>query len=128
MLDSRDPDWHKQIKGLTDGRGVDVVFEHVGGDTFEKSLRVLAKAGRVVTCGATTGIDVKVNLRHVFFKSQSILGSTMGSKGEYHQLVALWAQGLFRPVIDRVLPLDRVREAHAALEAREVFGKVVLVP
>ncbi len=128
VLDSRDPDWWKQIKGLTQGRGVDVVFEHVGGDLFEKSLRVLAKAGRVVTCGATTGIDVKVNLRHVFFKSQSILGSTMGSKGEYHQLVQLYAQGLFQPVIDRVLPLDQVRDAHVALEAREVFGKIVLTP
>jgi len=128
VLDSRDPDWPKAVKALTGGRGVDVVFEHVGGETFERSLRVLAKAGRLVTCGATTGIDAKVNLRHVFFKSQSILGSTMGSKGEYHQLVALWAQGLFKPVIDRVLPLAEVRAAHEALEAREVFGKVVLVP
>jgi NADPH:quinone reductase-like Zn-dependent oxidoreductase len=127
-LDSRDPDWVKSVKALTGGRGVDVVVEHVGGDIFERSLRLLARAGRLVTCGATAGIDAKVNLRHLFFKSQSILGSTMGSKGEYHQLVALWAQGLFRPVIDRVLPLERVREAHEALESREVFGKVVLEP
>lgn len=128
VVDSRDPEWPKIVKAWTGGRGVDVVFEHVGGDTFERSMRVLGKAGRVVTCGATTGVDARINLRHVFFKSQSILGSTMGSKGEYHQLVALYAQGRFEPVIDRVLPLDRIREAHEALEAREVFGKVVLVP
>ncbi len=128
VVDSRDPSWPKAVKELTGGRGIDVVFEHVGGETFERSLRVLAKAGRVVTCGATSGVDVKVNLRHVFFKSQSILGSTMGSKGEYHQLVALYAQGIFRPVIDRVLPLSEIQAAEAALEAREVFGKVVLVP
>jgi NADPH:quinone reductase-like Zn-dependent oxidoreductase len=126
VLDSRDEQWPKAVKALTGGRGVDVVFEHVGGDTFERSLRVLAKAGRLVTCGATSGVDVKLNLRHIFFKSQSILGSTMGSKGEYHQLVALYAQGLFEPVIDRVLPLSEVQAAHAALEAREVFGKIVL--
>ncbi|MFO0749892.1 MAG: zinc-binding dehydrogenase [Myxococcota bacterium] len=125
---SRDEDWAKKTKELTGGRGVDVVFEHVGGETFERSLRVLGRAGRLVTCGATTGIDAKVNLRHLFFKSQSILGSTMGTKGEYHRLAALYAAGFFRPIVDRVLPLSEIREAHRALEAREVFGKVVLVP
>lgn len=128
VVDSRDPDWPRAVKALTGRRGVDVVFEHVGGETFERSLRVLAKAGRLVTCGATTGIDARVNLRHLFFKSQSILGSTMGSKGEYHRLVGLYAQGIFRPVIDRVLPLSEVAHAQRALEAREVFGKVVLRP
>lgn len=127
VFDSRDPEWANQVKALAP-RGVDVVFEHVGGETFARSLRLLAKAGRLVTCGATTGIDAKVNLRHIFFKSQSILGSTMGPKGSYHQLVELYARGLFRPVIDRVLPLTRVREAQEALASREVFGKVVLTP
>lgn len=127
VFDSRDPGWSAQVKAVAP-RGVDVVFEHVGGDTFERSLRLLAKAGRLVTCGATAGIDAKVNLRHIFFKSQSILGSTMGPKGSYHQLVSLYARGLFRPVIDRVLPLTEVRGAQEALASREVFGKVVLNP
>jgi len=127
-LDSRDEGWVKRVKELTGGRGVDVVFEHVGGETFDRSLRVLARAGRLVTCGATAGIEARVNLRHVFFKSLSILGSTMGTKGEYHQLAALYAGGHFQPIVDRVLPLSEIREAHRALEAREVFGKVVLVP
>ncbi len=127
VFDSRDPEWPRQVKAIAP-RGVDVVFEHVGGTIFEQSLRLLAKAGRLVTCGATTGVDAKVNLRHVFFKSQSILGSTMGPKGSYHQLVALYERGLFRPVIDRVLPLSSVREAQEALAAREVFGKIVLEP
>lgn len=127
VFDSRDPEWPRQVKALCP-RGVDVVFEHVGGELFEQSMRLLAKAGRLVTCGATAGIDARVNLRHVFFKSQSILGSTMGPKGSYHRLVALYERGIFEPVIDRVLPLDRVREAHEALAAREVFGKIVLNP
>lgn len=128
VVHARDEDWVKRCKELTRGKGIDVVFEHVGGDTFERSLRVLGKAGRLVTCGATSGVDVRVNLRHVFFKAQSILGSTMGTKGEYHRLAELYGAGYFRPVVDRVLPLTEVREAQRALEAREVFGKVVLVP
>jgi NADPH:quinone reductase-like Zn-dependent oxidoreductase len=127
VFDSRDPAWADQVRAAAP-RGVDVVFEHVGGETFARSLRLLGKAGRLVTCGATTGIDAKVNLRHIFFKSQSILGSTMGPKGSYHQLVRLYERGFFRPVIDRILPLSQVREAQEALASREVFGKVVLTP
>ncbi len=128
VLATSDPDWPKRVKALTGGKGADVVFEHVGGAIFEGSMRCLAWGGRLVTCGATAGIDAKLNLRHIFFKSQSILGSTMGSKGEYHHLAALYAEGLFRPVIDRILPLSEARAAHEALERREVFGKVVLEP
>ncbi len=128
VVATSDADWPKRVKALTGGKGVDVVFEHVGGAIFEGSMRCLAWGGRLVTCGATAGIDAKLNLRHIFFKSQSILGSTMGSKGEYHHLAGLYAQGLFKPVIDRVLPLSEARLAHEALERREVFGKVVLEP
>jgi NADPH:quinone reductase-like Zn-dependent oxidoreductase len=117
-----------EVRSFTDRKGADVVFEHVGGETFEQSLRCLSWAGRLVTCGATTGNRVQVDLRHLFFKSQSILGSTMGSKAEYHHLVGLFARGVFSPVIDRVLRLEQVAEAHRLIEAREVFGKVVLVP
>lgn len=121
-------DFVSRVKEETHRRGADVIFEHVGGETFERSLRCLAWAGRLVTCGATTGAKASINLRHLFFKSQSLLGSTMGSKGEYHQLVQLMECGLFKAVIDRVLPLEQIAEAHRALEAREVFGKVVLTP
>ncbi|MCB9789018.1 MAG: zinc-binding dehydrogenase [Deltaproteobacteria bacterium] len=127
-IDYTSEDFVARTRQLTGGRGADVVFEHIGGDVFEKSLRALAWGGRLVTCGATAGVRAEVNLRHVFFKSQSILGSTMGSKGEYHQLVKLYERGIFQPVIDRVLPLDAIADAHRALEAREVFGKVVMVP
>jgi NADPH:quinone reductase-like Zn-dependent oxidoreductase len=127
-VSTADPGWPRRVKALTGGRGVDVVFEHVGGAIFEDSLKVLARAGRLVTCGATAGVDARVNLRHVFFKSLSILGSTMGSRGEFHHLVRLFAAGVFRPVVDRVMPLSEARAAHEALERREVFGKVVLTP
>lgn len=128
VINYRTDDFVARVKELTGRRGVDVVFEHLGGEVFERSLRCLAWAGRLVTCGATTGISAQVNLRHLFFKSQSILGSTMGSKAEYHQLVGLYRRGLFEPSVDRVLPLERVADAHRALEARAVFGKIVVTP
>lgn len=122
----RETDFAQEIRRLTGKRGVDVVFEHVGADTFEGSMRSLARGGRLVTCGATTGAEVTINLRLVFFKLLSILGSTMGSLAELHQIMAHVEAGRLRPVVDRVLPLAGVAEGHRLLEERAVFGKVVL--
>lgn len=122
----RDVDFAAEVRRLTGKRGVDVVFEHVGADTFERSLRVLAKGGRLVTCGATAGADVSINLRLVFFKLLSILGSTMGSLAELHEILRHVEAGRLRPVVGAVLPWERVGEGHRMLENREVFGKVVL--
>ena len=127
VLPSREGDLAREVRALTNRRGVDIVVEHVGEATFPASLRCLARGGRVVTCGATTGPRLEADLRHLFFKNLSILGSTMGSRGELLHLVDLVARGLLKPVVDRVLPLERVAEGHRALEEREVFGKVILV-
>ncbi len=128
VLDSRDPGLAKQVKALTNGRGADVVIDHVGEATWEASTKSLAWQGRFVTCGATTGASVNLNLSHLFFKSLSILGSTMGSKGELREILAHAERGRLKPVLARSLPLTEAREAHRMLEAREVFGKLVLVP
>ncbi len=125
-INYREQDFVSEVRTLTGKRGVDVVFEHVGGEVFEKSMRVLAKGGRVVLCGATSAGDVTVNLRLVFFKLLSILGSTMGSLAELHEIMKHVAAGRLRPVIDRVLPLSQIAEGHRALESREAFGKIVL--
>ncbi len=125
-IEHRATDFVNEVRTLTGKRGVDVVFEHVGADTFERSLKVLAKGGRLVLCGATAGADVTVNLRLVFFKLLSILGSTMGSVAELHEIMKHVASGRLRPVIDRVMPLDKIAEGHRVLEAREAFGKIVL--
>jgi NADPH:quinone reductase-like Zn-dependent oxidoreductase len=114
------------VRGATGKAGVDIVVDHVGEATIETSLRLLKKGGRVVTCGATSGPKLSGDLRLMFFKSLSILGSTMGSLGELHRVWKLFLSGALDPVIDRVLPLDQVAEAHRALEARAVFGKVIL--
>ena len=121
-------EWTRRVRELTHKRGVDIVFEHVGEKTISGSIRCLAKGGRVVTCGATSGPKLEADLRMIFFKSLSILGSTMGSRGELMHIVKLMDRGTLEPVIDRVLPLDQVREAHAAMGRREQFGKIILTP
>ena len=122
----RETDFVAAVRTLTGKRGVDIVFEHVGGETFERSLKTLARGGRLVTCGATAGGEATVNLRLIFFKLLSILGSTMGSIAELHEVMKHVEAGRLKPVIDRILPLDRIAEGHRALENRETFGKVVL--
>jgi NADPH:quinone reductase-like Zn-dependent oxidoreductase len=128
VLDHRAPGWGKEFKQLTGGRGADVVVEHVGPATWKTSMAVLARNGRLVTCGGTTGPIVELALPHLFIKNQSVLGSTMGPRAAYPEIFANVGQGLWRPVVDRVLPLSQAREAHALLEARQVLGKIVLVP
>lgn len=118
-------DFVEEVRRLTSKRGVDVVVEHVGGETFERSLRALTKGGRLVTCGSTSGAEATINLRLVFFKLLSILGSTMGSLAELHEIMKFVDAGRLRPVVDRVLPLSQVAEGHRILEAREAFGKIV---
>jgi NADPH:quinone reductase-like Zn-dependent oxidoreductase len=128
VINSKSEDWVKRVRELTGRRGVDVVIDHVGEATFSGSLRVLARGGAVVTCGATSGPRLETDLRLVFFKSLSILGSTMGGMGEMRRVWNLLCRGQVRPVVDRVLPLSRAREGHQALEERLAFGKVVLTP
>jgi NADPH:quinone reductase-like Zn-dependent oxidoreductase len=121
-------DFLAEVKRITERRLVDVVFEHVGASTWAKSVACLPYGGRLVTCGATTGHDVTLDLRVLFYKRISLLGSTMGSKGDLFQLLQLVEQGKLRPVVDRALPLAQAAEAHRLLEQRAQFGNLVLVP
>ncbi len=121
-------DFVSEIRSLTKKRGVDVVFEHVGGDTFAKSIKITRNGGRIVTCGATSGFKPAVDLRHVFFRQIQILGSTMGSKGMLLEVLRHVSDGRLEPVIHEVMPLARAADAHGLLEARKAFGKVVLTP
>jgi NADPH:quinone reductase-like Zn-dependent oxidoreductase len=128
VIDYGKQDFVAEARRLTGKRGVDVVIEHVGGETFAKSILALTNGGRLVTCGATAAPTPQIDLRHVFFRQIEILGSTMGSKADLFAVLREFEAGAFRAVVDRVLPLNAegAREAHRALEAREVFGKVVL--
>ena len=114
------------VKRITSGRGADIVVEHVGAATWDASVRALRKGGRLVTCGATTGHEAAVDLRHLFGRQLSLLGSYMGEKAELLKAARLFFGGIVRPVVDRVLPLADAAEAHRYLESRRQFGKVVL--
>ena len=114
------------VRRLTNGRGVDVVVEHVGTATWDRSVRSLARGGRLVTCGATTGHDARIDLRFLFSRQLSLLGSYMGRKAELLRAAEFLFSGELMPIIDRVYPLAEAAEAHRRLEAREGFGKIVL--
>ena len=115
-----------EVRRFTNKRGVDVVFEHVGTATWEESIASLAPSGRLVTCGATTGYDAKIDLRFLFVRQLSILGSYMGTKPELQTVMKLVAAGRLKPVVDRIFPLAEAAAAHTYLESGGQFGKVVL--
>ena len=117
----------EEVRRITEKRGVDIVFEHVGAVTWEHSVNCLARHGRLVTCGATTGFDVRLDLRHVFAKELTVMGSYMGSKHELLHVLKLVQAGLLHPVVSDVLPLKEAARAQELLERREHFGKVILV-
>jgi NADPH:quinone reductase-like Zn-dependent oxidoreductase len=116
------------VKKLTDKRGVDVVFEHVGPAVFVDCLNSLATNGRLVTCGATTGPKAEIDITRLFMKHQSILGSMMGTRRELMDVLPFFSQGLLKPVVHKVLPLSEAVKAHEMLEGRQQFGKIVLDP
>lgn len=121
-------DWPQEVKRLTHRHGVDVVFEHTGAETWPGSIASLKKNGRLVTCGATSGFDARTDLRQVFYRHLTILGSMMGSKVELLEAMKFIKSGRIRAVVDRSLPLQEARRAHELMEDRAQFGKLVLVP
>lgn len=121
-------DFPQAVKEVTNGRGVDVVYEHVGPATWDKSIASLAKKGRLITCGATTGPEVKIDLRYLFMKEQSILGSFMGTRSELLHITKLIGEKKLKPVIDSTYPLSEARQAQQHMINREHFGKIILLP
>ncbi len=126
MINHKSQKIRDEVRRITNKRGVDVVFEHVGTATWDDSLASLALAGRLVTCGNTTGYDAKIDLRFLFSRQLSLLGSYMGVKSELHTIMKLVAAGRLKPVVDRTFPLAEAAAAHAYLESGQQFGKVVL--
>jgi len=126
VVNYREADWTKAVWEMTDKRGVDVVIENVGQATWKSSLRALAKGGRLVTCGATTGPLGEIDIRQLFWKQVHIIGSTMSSQQEYRDVMKLIFQRKLRAVVDHVFPLEQAREAQELLAKGEQFGKIVL--
>jgi NADPH:quinone reductase-like Zn-dependent oxidoreductase len=115
------------VKEKAGRSGVDVVFEHVGPKTWDISKKMLATGGRLVTCGATTGSEVSIDLRHLFMKQQSILGSTMSDMQTFDDMLSLINENVIHPVVDRIVPMEKVKDAHEYIETSGPVGKVVLV-
>ena len=116
----------EEVRKITNKEGCDIVLEHVGAATWDESVRSLKSGGTLVTCGATTGPNVSIDLRHLFARQLSLLGSYMGTMGELHQVLGHVFAGRLRPVVDRVFPLKEIRSAHQYLENSQMFGKVVV--
>ncbi|HZP57489.1 MAG TPA: zinc-binding dehydrogenase [Dehalococcoidia bacterium] len=121
-------DLAEEARRLTGGRGVDMVVENVGAEIMEKSIKALARNGRVVTCGATAGNDATFNVTRFFLAQQTIYGSFMGTKAEMLRYAPCFEDGRLKAVVDQVFPLSEARAAIARLLHREQFGKIVLVP
>jgi NADPH:quinone reductase-like Zn-dependent oxidoreductase len=128
LINYNTQDIAKEVKSRTGGRGADIVVEHVGAAVWQQALRCLGKNGRLVTCGATTGSKVEVDLRFFFTQQHAILGAYMGARTELLQCLRLLERRVFQPVVDSVFPLEKLREAQERMEKREMFGKIVVTP
>ena len=119
-------DFSEEVKKLTNGKGVDVVFDHIGPEVWEKNISSLGRGGRLVTCGATSGPTVDIDIRYLYAKQLSILGSYMGSLAELYKVLELVERGSLKPTLDQVFALKEAAEAQSRMEARQSFGKIVL--
>tara|TARA_B110000196_G_C20797776_1_gene498622 strand:- start:112 stop:684 length:573 start_codon:yes stop_codon:yes gene_type:complete len=127
VINHNDSDMLQKIKNITKN-GVNVVFEHIGPVTWLNSLKALSIGGRIVTCGATTGKKVSIDLRHLFMKQQTILGSTMSSLSVFKKVIKKINDKKYLPYIDKIYKFKDIKEAHLRMENRKHFGKIVLTP
>lgn len=128
IVDARRANWSRQVRDATGGRGVDVVVEHVGATTWPESINAMAIGGRLVTCGATTGSSVELDLVRLFSDELTLLGSRGGTGDELQQLLRIAARGAIKPVIAARFPLSQASDAHRLMERGEFFGKILLTP
>ncbi|HTC47908.1 MAG TPA: zinc-binding dehydrogenase [Candidatus Aquilonibacter sp.] len=118
----------EEVRKITNKVGVDIVVEHVGAATWDESVKSLSSSGTLVTCGATTGPAVNIDLRHLFARQLTLLGSYMGTMKELHEVLGHVFAGRLKPVVDRAFPLKNIRTAHEYLENSQMFGKIVVNP
>lgn len=128
VLDRSQVEWSREIYRLTGQRGVDLVVDNVGNATINNSMKAVSRGGRILIIGNTSGPNAEIDIRYIFGKQISLIGSTMGTHQDFRDLTSLLWRGKLRPVIDRVMPLSRGKEAYAVLERGEQFGKIVLTP
>jgi NADPH:quinone reductase-like Zn-dependent oxidoreductase len=128
VLDRSEVNWGKEIIKITAKRGVDVVVDNVGKATINTSMKAVARGGRIVIVGNTSGPQAEIDIRYIFGKQISLIGSTMGSHQDFHDILKLLRTGQLKPVIHRVMPLSEGRNAYQMMESGQQFGKIVLTP
>jgi NADPH:quinone reductase-like Zn-dependent oxidoreductase len=128
VLDRSQVNWGREIYKLTGKRGVDLVVDNVGKATINTSMQAVVRGGRIVIIGNTSGPKTEIDIRYIFGKQITLIGSTMGTHQDFREVTAMLWAGKLKTVVDRVLPLSEGREAYALLERGEQFGKIVLTP
>lgn len=128
LINHSKQDIYEEVRKITDKRGVDIVFEHAGEAVWEKCIMSLAPKGRLVTCGATTGPFGKTDIRYIFSRQLSIIGSYMGTKADLLECLEFYKKGLLRAIVDRKFDLSEAPDAHRYVEQRNHFGKVIIRP
>jgi NADPH:quinone reductase-like Zn-dependent oxidoreductase len=128
VINYRETDFQKEVLRITNNRGADLVVDHIGQETFEKSLNSVAKGGKLLTCGATSGRQIQFDLRTLFGRNITVQGTRMGRKSGLTDVLSHVEAGRLTPVIDSVYPLSDAAKAHQRMESRENFGKIVLIP
>jgi NADPH:quinone reductase-like Zn-dependent oxidoreductase len=126
LINHQETDFSKEVWRITEKRGIDVIVDNVGAATWDRSIRALARGGRLVICGATSGPKPDEDLRRLFVKQVTIYGSTMGTRHDWEQLNQLLAAKTLRPIVDRVFKLEQAAQAQALMESQGQFGKIVL--
>jgi NADPH:quinone reductase-like Zn-dependent oxidoreductase len=128
VIDRSQVDWGREVRKLTSRRGVDVVVDNVGAATINTSMAVVARGGRIVIVGNTSGAKAEIDIRRIFGKQISLIGSTMGTPQDFRDITGMLWSGKIRTVIDEVIPLSEGRRGFELMERSEMFGKIVLVP
>lgn len=128
LINYKKYDFYEEARRITGKRGLDIIIDSIGADVWHKDLRLLKQGGRVVICGVTSGFEVATDIRYLFYRNLSLLGSTMGGKSELLDIMRLVEKKALVPIVDSVFSLDRVGDAHRRMEARKHFGKIVLKP
>lgn len=128
VINHREPDWYKQVKGLVGRQGVDIIFEHIGKSVFAEELGLLKMGGTLVSTGATTGYETKLDLRYLFFRGLNIIGATQGTRSALEEVIKWTSKGKIKAIIDSIYPFENMVMGHVKMMESQLFGKLITTP
>jgi len=128
VINHREPDWYKKVKGIAGRQGVDIIFEHIGKSVFAEELGLLKMGGTLVSTGATTGYETKLDLRYLFFRGLNIIGATQGTRSALEEVIKWTSKGKIKAIIDSVYPFENMVMGHIKMMESQLFGKLITTP